>query len=713
VGAGEGPAVRTGSPTATGRVAGLGSFAAPSLEAVDRRRLQLWLLTSLVLACFSVAFVLALRGVELRLPPWLPPRAVPSGLLLLVLLFCAYAVEKELALRRLAALLIEERVLTAALTSRVGELSALLDATRAVHLDLDLQQVLGSILECAADLLAARDSSIMLLTGHELRTVATRGRSMAAGARLAVGDGVAGRVAMTREPVLIEGRLEDGGRRLLPGIPPPNSAMCVPLVHRDQVLGVLNVNAPDHRTYTDHELRALSLFADQATVAIANARLLETQRLSATQGAFRAMHDPLTNLPNRALFLDRLRHAFTRRSLPGASIALILLDLKDFKRVNDSFGHPAGDAVLVEVAERLRSRTRAGDTLARLGGDEFALLLESVGSIAEARQVCERLLDALGEPFLVRDRFVELTASVGIALEDPAGGSLDELLDHADAALRVSHTGAGVTVYEESFLPGLTVASDLRAELTRALEQGQLLLHYQPIVSLAERRVVAFEALLRWQHPTRGLLAADSFIGEADQAGLLHGMDLWTLDRACEFASRLGDRAGDLRVHVNVLPTGLHNPEMLDRVAAALQRSGLAPSRLILEITEKHLLADIEGASARLAALRALGVGLALDDFGSGYSSLAYLRSFPVSIVKIDRLFIQGLPSDRQAAALVEAIVRFALGLGLEVVAEGIETEEQLASLLDLGCPGGQGFLLCTPLPPAELQAFLAAPLEA
>ncbi|MGH9465343.1 MAG: putative bifunctional diguanylate cyclase/phosphodiesterase [Thermoanaerobaculia bacterium] len=692
---------------ATGRVAGLASFAAPSLEAIDRRRLQLWLLTVVVLSCFSAAFVLALSGVELRLPSWLPPRALPGGLFLLVLLFCAYALEKELALRRLAALLVEERVLTAALTGRVGELGALLEATRTLHLDLDLQQVLGSILECAADLLAARDTSIMLLTGEELRTVATSGESMAGGARVALGEGIAGRVAATREAVLVEGRLESLGPRL-PGIPPPQSAMCAPLIHRDQVLGVLNVNAPDGRTYSDHELRALSLFAAQATTAIANARLLEAQRLSATQGAFRAMHDSLTNLPNRALFLDRLRHAFARRRGPGANIALVLLDLKEFKRVNDSFGHPVGDGVLREVADRLRSRTRAGDTLARMGGDEFALLLESVNSVEEARQICDRVLGALGDPFRVRDCVVELSGSVGVALEGPAGGSLDELLDHADAALRASHGGAGLVVYEESLLPGLAVGSDLKTDLARALEQGQLIVHYQPIVALAERRIVAFEALLRWQHPTRGLLAADSFIGEADQAGLLHGIDLWTLDRACAFASELGDGATSLRVHVNVLPTGLHDPEILERVAAALETSGLAPHRLILEITEKHLLSDIEAASSRLAALRALGVGLALDDFGSGYSSLAYLRSFPVSLVKVDRLFIQGLPSDRQAAALVAAIVRFALGLGLEVVAEGIETEAQLASLLELGCPGGQGFLLCTPLPPAELRAFLA-----
>jgi diguanylate cyclase (GGDEF)-like protein len=607
-------------------------------------------------------------------------------------------------------LLVEERVLSASLTSRVRELATLLEATRALNLDLDLHQVLGSILQCATDLLGARDTSIMLLLGEELRTVATGGASGAAGARLALGQGIAGRVAQSREPVLIQGRVDGetaAARR--PGVEPPESAMCAPLVHRGQVLGVLNVNAPAALAYSDHQLRALALFADQAAVAIANARLLESQRLSATQGAFRAMHDALTNLPNRALFLDRLRHAFARRRHPGASLAAILLDLKSFKRVNDSFGHPAGDAVLVEVAERLRANARGGDTVARLGGDEFGIVLESVVSVAEAQQICDRLLEALRRPVSVAGSAVVLAASVGIALDEGAGGSIDELLDHADAAMRASHESGAVMVYEEGLGSRLTVGASLRSDLERAQEQGQLALHYQPIVALPNRRPVAVEALLRWHHPTRGLLTADAFIGEADQAGLLHGMDLWTLDRACAFASALGPSGDGVRVHVNMLPTGLHNPEMLERVAGALERTGLPAERLVLEITEKHLLADIETASARLGSLHALGVRLALDDFGSGYSSLAYLRSFPVSIVKIDRLFIQGLPLDRQAVALVEAIVRFAVGLGLEVVAEGVETSAQLRTLLELGCPWGQGFLLCAPMPPAALPSFLAA----
>ncbi len=691
------------------RIAGLHELEPPTLEAVERRRLQLWVLTLLLLVTVAAALVLLTFLPESRLPAWLDPAVVEYGLLALIGLFCAYAIEKELQLRRLTNLLVEEKVLTAALTNRLLELSALLEAGKSINLGLDLDEVLATILRCAMELLGGRDGSIMLASGgRELRTVATAGRSAADGARVAFGAGVAGRVAATGEPLLISGALDRDPSAQQPGVTSPSSAMSVPLVHRDDLLGVLNLNAGADRTYTEHDLRALSLFGEQAASAIANAQLYQAQRLVASQKLFQALHDSLTRLPNRALFLERVARALARHRREEDRVALLFLDLDDFKRINDSLGHAAGDEVLIAFAERIRTSVRSTDTVARFGGDEFAVLVEDIRGAGEAVAAAERLLEVLARPFPVGDREVSLTGSVGIALESPGSTSQEELLRNADTALHAAkEKGKGlILIFERAMHTRALSQLDLESELRRALAQGELQVHFQPIYDLRELSATGFEALVRWLHPQRGLLPASAFVPFAEHAGILAEIDRWVLGEACRVAEALDRRgagARPLQVNVNLSPSRLHHPRIIDEVAAALSSAGLAPEKLTLEITEGAVLGDVDSAGQILRRLKKLGVQLALDDFGTGYSSLSYVRSFPVDAVKIDRVFVDGLIRDAGTTALVQAVVKLGHGLSLEVVAEGIERQAQIEALLEIECNLGQGWLLSRSVPESEL----------
>jgi diguanylate cyclase (GGDEF)-like protein len=696
------------------RIAGLHGFETPTLEAVEQRRFQLWVLTLSLLLALAVALATSTFWREVQPPSWINPRIVQWGLIGIVVLFCCYAIEKELHLRRLTQLLIEERVLTAALTNRLREVSTLLEAAKAMNLVLDLQEVLETILECAHELLASHDGSIMLVHGEdELRTVCASGHSGARGARLRFGEGIAGRVANTREPLLITGIIDPNRRLRGPEAhPPPTSSLSVPLIHRDTLLGVLNVNAPEGRTYNEHQLRALSLFGEQAAAAIANARLYEEQRLLASQNVYQALHDLLTNLPNRGLFVDRVTHALSRRRRKDQLLALLFLDLDDFKLINDSLGHSAGDEVLITFADRLRSCVRSGDAIARFGGDEFAVLVEDVSSVASAVATAERIMALFTEPYTVGGRSVWLRASIGVALESLAASSAEALLRNADTAKNVAKSqGKGrIVVFEQAMHTDAVRRFELEAELQHALEHQQLTVHFQPVFALMPSRVVGVEALIRWHHLQRGLLPAAAFLPLAEQSGLMGEIDRWVLREACEIVQGLRTEVpltAPLSVSVNISSTHLQEEILIDEVEEVLRVTGIEAERLVLEITESAILIDTEKTSAHLNRLKALGVKLALDDFGTGYSSLSHLRRFPVDVVKIDRVFIDGIATDRGAHALVQAIVRLGRGLNIDVVAEGIEQQSQADALLHLRCPFGQGWFLCEALPRDSLVSFL------
>jgi diguanylate cyclase (GGDEF)-like protein/PAS domain S-box-containing protein len=430
-----------------------------------------------------------------------------------------------------------------------------------------------------------------------------------------------------------------------------------------------------------------------------------------------AFHDALTGLPNRALLLDRLDHAFTRATRRHENLAVLFLDLDRFKMINDSLGHAAGDQLLVQVAQRLRRRVRAEDTLARLGGDEFTLLREGLADSGEAVRVAERLAAALRDPFTIVGQEVFVTASIGIALNTPDHSTADDVLRDADSAMYRAKAG-GKARYE-LVDPNMNAAAHARLalemDLRRAIGPGacaEFVLQYQPIVDLASGQIAAVEALVRWQHPTHGLVPPATFIPLAEETGLILPLGRWILQRACQQA-----RAWQLTatgpqpctVHVNLSARQFLQGDVAADVAAALTATGLSPFCLTLEITESVLMADASVTQAKLRALTVLGVQLAIDDFGTGYSSLAYLKHFAVDTLKIDQTFVAGLGSDAEDTAIVAAVVTLARALGLTVVAEGVTTAAQRDQLRALGCMLGQGFYFAVPFSADQLTAWLAA----
>jgi len=692
------------------QIVGLRSVDVPTLEDVEHRRLHLWLVMVFIVIAVSIATVgLSWFGTIDDLP--LDGPAATLSLLGLVLAFSAYSIEKELHLRRLTSVLVDERVLVTALGTRLEELSALLDAGRAMNAVLELEEVLRRILDSALDLLGATDGSVLLTgeSGDELHAVCVRGNDAARDAVVPFGKGVAGRVALSREPLLIQGDLTHDRPDH------PRSAMSVPLVHRDELLGVLNVNVRDDagRTFDEYDLRALSLFGEHAASAIANARLYEAERSNAMALAHRAFHDPLTDLANRDLLVDRLQEAMSL-PLPNRKVAVLWLDLDDFKRVNDSLGHAAGDDLLREVSVRLRSVLRPADLAARLGGDEFAVVLDDVRNDDDAMHAAERVLLALSAPISVADRTVTVRASIGVALASGTDWSADELLRNADVAMYIakSQGKACVRVFEASMHDALVERLELETTLEQAVDRAELVLHYQPVVELKSGEIIGFEALVRWDHPERGLLPPVEFIPLAEETGQILPIDRWVLLQACCQARQWQVEHPDRRpieISVNLSTRQLEDDSVVDLVRLALEVSGLAPECLVLEVTESFVLRDEVAGARRLRALRELGVRLAIDDFGTGYSSLSYLRTLPVDVLKIDRSFVGGLGTVDEDASLVLAILSLADSLGLDSVAEGVENEVQREALVALGCMQGQGWHFAKAVDVAEAAAMLAA----
>jgi diguanylate cyclase (GGDEF)-like protein/PAS domain S-box-containing protein len=424
-----------------------------------------------------------------------------------------------------------------------------------------------------------------------------------------------------------------------------------------------------------------------------------------------AFHDALTGLANRALFRDRVEHALVRAARNQLSVAVLFLDLDDFKLVNDSLGHGAGDDLLVAVATRLTSVLSAGDTAARLGGDEFAILLEEISSAEDAGRVAEVVLNDLRRPFEVNNQSVSVRGSIGIALssgsEDPAG-----LLQAADVAMYAAK-GLGKNcfeLYRASLQEAMSRRLEQTAELQKAVEESEFVLHYQPIVPLEGGHPKGVEALVRWNHPERGLLPPKDFIPLAEDTGLIVGIGRWVLQRACQDVASWQRRfpfEHPLTASVNISARHFQHDDLVADVSHALRLSGMDPSCLILEITESVLVYDAESVISRMLELKSLGVTFAIDDFGTGYSSLSYLKQFPIDILKVDKSFVDDVGRSDKASALTRAIVEIAQSLNLDTIAEGIEEAQQAVGLRALGCRFGQGYFFARPIAHDDMEAFL------
>jgi diguanylate cyclase (GGDEF)-like protein len=446
-----------------------------------------------------------------------------------------------------------------------------------------------------------------------------------------------------------------------------------------------------------------------------------------------AFHDPLTHLPNRALFMDRLHRAFTRRSrYPDYTFAVLFIDLDRFKTVNDSIGHPAGDKLLLEIAERLTSALRDMDTvaradrdtgtprntLARVGGDEFTILLEELTEAGDAVRIAERLQRAVSVPISLAGQEVFTSASIGITVASASHRSGDDLIRDADIAMYRAKTagGACAAIFDASMHQRIVQQMQLETDLRHAIERGEFRLHYEPIVELHTARIIGYEALLRWQHREQGLLSPTVFLQVAEETGLMPQIDEWVLHQACRDASwwqtALPFGAG-LSVSVNVSASGFSQPDFVSRVGKALRESGLRPRDLRLEVTESAAMREAERSTAIMTELRELGVRISLDDFGTGYSSLSYLQRFPVDTLKIDRSFVLGLSRNDENREIVRTIVNLGRTLKLDVIAEGTETADQIAYLDNLQCGFGQGYFFSRPVPVEELGSLTQIDLSA
>jgi diguanylate cyclase (GGDEF)-like protein/PAS domain S-box-containing protein len=437
-----------------------------------------------------------------------------------------------------------------------------------------------------------------------------------------------------------------------------------------------------------------------------------TERKRAEERAeYLSHYDVVTGLPNRRLFNDRLALALARARRLGKITALLLLDLDRFKQVNETLGQNRGDELLRAVTARLRERLREVDTIARLGGDEFAVILEEVGGPAEALQVADKILQAVAEPLLLEGEEVFITTSIGTAVADPAAGddTAEQLVARAELAMyQAKHEGRNTAqLYASAPVPRPPLG--LEARLRRALERGELLLHYQPRVHIATGAITGAEALLRWQSPQLGLVSPADFIPVAEETGLIVPIGEWVLESACLQARRLGEAGYPLAISVNLSPRQFRQKTLCESVERALACSGLEPQALELEITESMIMHQPDRVIAMLHRLRALGVRLSVDDFGTGYSSLSYLKRFPVDTLKIDQSFVRELPASPDDGAIVRAIVALAASLGLRTVAEGVENDQQLGFLARLHCDECQGYFFSKPLPPGELLELLQA----
>ncbi len=603
-------------------------------------------------------------------------------------------------------------------------------ASEAVASHLDLDAMLKIILDTVTRLMDADTVSVMLLEpdGRSLRLVQGRGipDQCIGNAVVRIGEGVAGRIAETGQPLLIQGPVRQGEfknhtpmERLITSalsVPIKTRAheIGVPLKTEGRVIGVLNASVvSDRRKFDQQDLQILTLFASNISTALEHAKLFSDRVQAEETIRHQAYHDLLTDLPNRALFNDRLTLALAHAGRSGQRAAVMFLDLDHFKLVNDMMGHAVGDRLLKATAERITGCLRKSDTVARLGGDEFMLLLPELHKGEDAATIAKKILEALKPPFNFDGHEFYITSSIGISLCPDDGEDAQTLIKSADIAMyRVKEYGRNNYQF---FGPAMRAAASerlvLESGLRRALERQELVVHYQPLVNLQTGKIIGAEALVRWRHPELGLISPARFIPLAEETGLILPIGEWVLRTACaqNKAWQAASGVRSLRMTANLSNLQFKQKNLTGTIARIVTETGLNPRDLELELTESGMMQNVETTVAMLRELKAMGVRISIDDFGTGYSSLNNLKRFPVDTLKIDPSFVRNVTNDPGNAAIATAIVAMAHGLRLEVIAEGVETVEELEFLRSLQCDGMQGFLFSRPV---EAEAFTQLLME-
>jgi diguanylate cyclase (GGDEF)-like protein len=614
----------------------------------------------------------------------------------------------------------ENRELVASLQERQALLERLSRIQRKISSRAPLHDVLNAITSGAAELL--RDEMVALRLIDEtnpdfMMTMSSVG--VAAGLdddtrRLHVTAGVGGRAISEDRLCVVEtyqGWDGEIGAFAVDGV---RSAMGAPVHLEGRPIGCLVVASHrEGRTYSGPEREILVAFAEHVSLALNDARTVQAMNKALDVATHQAMHDELTGLPNRACFYDRTDQALRQAARDGVSTAVLLFDLDRFKEINDTLGHKYGDRLLCEIGPRIRRGLREADTLARLGGDEFCVLLPAVDGLGGALHVAERVIGLLEEPFEIDGMALAVDASCGIAIAPNDGDSADLLLQRSDVAMYVAKDShANVVIYDDALNVNTPGRLALLGELRTAIAHDELVLHYQPKASLGSGQIQGVEALIRWQHPTLGLIPPDQFIPLAEHTGLIKPLTTWVLRTALDQLRRWRDQSdqtfpADLSMAINLSTRSLLDDSFPGEVMGALECSGIPAHLLELEITESAIMADPTRAYRLLTELAAVGVKLAIDDFGTGYSSLAYLKNLPVDELKIDRSFVLHMHDDPNDVIIVRSVIDLGHNLGLKTVAEGIEDLATWEQLTKLGCDSAQGYFLARPMPASEFGAWL------